>query len=273
MTEFRDSSQTSTGVRDELDTGIPQSARVYDFLLGGKTNFEADRAVGNALIQQAPSLPMVVKANRAFLVRVVTHLVREAGIRQFLDIGTGIPTAQNVHEVAQSIAPETRVLYVDNDPIVLAHARALMQGTSTGRTAFIQADLRDPEGILGDDTLQTILDTSRPIALMLLGITHHLRNEDQPYEIVKRLVDWLPSGSFLALSAPSSDGNPDVDEAAATAEQSGITYVGRSREEIARFFEGLEFVEPGVVPIPEDGQQSPPRRDDVYGWAGLARKP
>jgi len=273
VTEFRDSSQTTTGVRDELDTGIPQSARVYDYLLGGKNNFAPDRAVGDALIRQAPSLPIVVKANRTFLVRTVTHLVREAGIRQFLDIGTGIPTAQNVHEVAQAIAPETRVLYVDNDPIVLAHARALMQSTSAGRTAFIKADVRDPEAILGDDTLQATLDRSEPIALMLLGITHHLRNEDRPYEIVRRLVDWLPPGSYLALSAPSSDGNPDVDEAAATAEQSGITYVGRSREEIERFFEGLEFVAPGVVPIPEDGQATPPRRDDVYGWAGIARKP
>jgi len=273
VTEFRDSSQTSTDVRDELDTGIPQSARVYDYLLGGKDNFEADRAVGNALIQQAPSLPMVVKANRAFLVRAVTQLVRDAGIRQFLDIGTGIPTANNVHEVAQSIAPETRVLYVDNDPIVLAHARALMQSTAAGRTSFIKADLRDPEGILGDDSLQATLDRSEPIALMLLGITHHLRDEDQPYDIVRRFVDWLPSGSYLALSAPSSDGNPDVDKAAQTAEQSGITYVGRSREQIERFFEGLEFVAPGVVPIPEEGQETPPRRDDIYGWAGIARKP
>ncbi len=273
MTEIRDSGQTDPSARDELDTGVPQSARVYDYLLGGKDNFEADRAVGRALVEQAPSLPMVVRANRAFLVRAVTHLVRDAGIRQFLDIGTGIPTADNVHEVAQSIVPDARVLYVDNDPLVLAHARALMQGGSAGRTAFIQADLRDPEAILRHDSVPKTLDRTQPVALMLLGITHHLRDEERPYEIVARLVDWLPPGSYLALSAPSSDGNPDVGKAAQTAEQSGITYVGRSRDEIARFFEGLELVEPGIVPIPEEQQATPPNRDDVYGWAGIARKP
>jgi trans-aconitate methyltransferase len=273
VTEIRDSGRTSSRAGDELDTGIPQSARVYDYLLGGKDNFEADRAVGRALVEQAPSLPTVVRANRAFLVRAVTHLVRDAGVRQFLDIGTGIPTADNVHEVAQSIVPDARVLYVDNDPLVLAHARALMQGGSAGRTAFIQADLRDPDAILRHDSVRATLDRTRPIALMLLGITHHLRDEERPYEVVARLVDWLPPGSYLALSAPSSDGNPDVDKAAQTAEQSGITYVGRSREEIARFFEGLELVEPGIVPIPETQQGTPPDRDDVYGWAGIARKP
>ena len=267
------SGRSGTEVRDELDTGIPQSARVYDFLLGGKDNFEADRMVGNILIQQAPSLPMVGKANRTFLVRAVTQLVRDAGIRQFLDIGTGIPSANNVHEVAQAIDPETRVLYVDNDPIVLAHARALMQGTVAGRTAFIKADLRDPDAILGHDTLRGTLSRDKPIALMLLGITHHLRAEDNPYELVARLVDWLPSGSYLAVSAPSSDGNASVHGAAAAAEQSGITYVARSKEEIARFFTGLELVEPGVVPIPEDQPSSPPNPDDVYGWAAIGRKP
>jgi hypothetical protein len=273
MGENRDSLHGTTEVRDELDTGIPQSARVYDFLLGGKDNFEADRAVGAMLMQQAPFLPMVVKANRAVLVRAVTHLVREAGIRQFLDIGTGIPSANNVHEVAQSLEPETHVLYVDNDPIVLAHARAHMQGNSAGRTAFILADLRDPRGILEHDSLTATLDPQRPIALMLLGITHHLRAEDRPHDLVGRLVDWLPSGSYLALSAPSSDGNPDVHGAAAAAEQSGITYVARSREEIGRFFTGLELVEPGVVPIPEDQPSTPADPDGVYGWAAIGRKP
>jgi hypothetical protein len=273
MSENRDSLHGTTEVRDELDTGIPQSARVYDFLLGGKDNFEADRAVGAMLIQQSPSLPAVVKANRAFLVRAVTHLVRDAGIRQFLDIGTGIPSANNVHEVAQALEPETRVLYVDNDPIVLAHARALMQGDAAGRTAFVKADLRDPDSILGHDTLAATLDREKPIALMLLGITHHLRDEDGPYDLVARLVEWLPSGSYLAVSGPSSDGNPAVHGAAAAAEHSGITYVPRSKEEIERFFTGLELVEPGVVPIPEDQPSSPPNRDDIHGWAGIGRKP
>ena len=265
-------SSAGTEVRDELDTGIPQSARVYDFLLGGKDNFEADRMVGQMLIQQAPSLPAVVRANRVFLVRAVTQLVRDAGIRQFLDIGTGIPGANNVHEVAQSIEPQTRVLYVDNDPIVLAHARALMQSDAAGQTAFIKADLREPDSILGHDTLRATLDRDQPIALMLLGITHHLRADDDPYGLVAKLVDWLPSGSYLAVSAPCSDGNPDVHGAAASAEQSGITYVARSKEEIGRFFDGLELVEPGIVPIPEDQPSSPPNPHDIYGWAGIGRK-
>jgi hypothetical protein len=272
VSESHESGRSSTQVRDELDTGIPQSARVYDYLLGGKDNFEADRAVGDLLIRQAPSLPMVVKANRTFLVRAVTQLVRDEGIRQFLDIGTGIPTANNVHEVAQSIEPGARILYVDNDPIVLAHARAAMQSGSAGRTAFIQADVRDVDSILNHDTLATVLDRQQPIALMLLGITHHLRDDERPYELVARLVDWLPPGSYLALSAPSSDGNSDVHGAAMSAEQSGITYVARSREEIGRFFEGLELLEPGIVPIPEDQPETPPNRDDIYGWAGIARK-
>ncbi len=262
-----------TRTQDEIDVGIPQSARVYDFLLGGKDNYEADRAVGAALVQQAPSLPMVVKANRIFLAQAVTYLVREAGIRQFLDIGTGIPTANNVHEVAQSIAPESRVLYVDNDPIVLAHARALMQGTPEGRTAFIQADLRDPAGILGHPSLESTLDRGKPVALMLIGIVHHLRDDDRPYDLVAQLVDWLPAGSYLALSTPCSDGNGQMERAAATAEQSGIAYVARNRAETERFFEGLELVGSGLVPIPEAPAGITPEPDDVYGWAGIARKP
>ncbi len=262
-----------TRKQDEIDVGIPQSARVYDFLLGGKDNYEADRAVGAALIQQAPSLPMVVKANRAFLAEAVTRLVREAGIRQFLDVGTGIPTANNVHEVAQSIAPESRVLYVDNDPIVLAHARALMQGTTEGKTAFIQADLRDPASILGSPSLESTLDRSQPIALMLIGIVHHLREDDRPYDLVAQLVDWLPSGSYFALSTPCSDGNSQIEGAAAVAERSGIAYVARSKSEVERFFTGLEILEPGLVPIPAAAPGVTPDREDIHGWGGIARKP
>jgi trans-aconitate methyltransferase len=259
---------------DELDTGVPQSARVYDFLLGGKDNYEADRAVGAALIAQAPALSVMVQAQRALLARLVSYLVREAGIRQFLDIGTGIPAVDNVHEVAQRLAPDSRVLYVDNDPIVLAHARALMRSTAAGRTAFIEADVRRPEEILGHPALPDVIDTTKPVALLLIGIVHHLRDDDAPYDVVRRLVDRLPAGSYLAVVTPSADFDPPMMAAIAeTAERSGIPYVPRSRAETERFFDGLELVEPGVVPIlgwrPE---QEPADVNAVHGWAGLARK-
>jgi hypothetical protein len=259
---------------DDLDTGVPQSARVYDFLLGGKDNYEADRAVGSALIAHAPALPIMVQAQRSLLGRMVRYLVKEAGVRQFLDIGTGIPSVDNVHEVAQAAAPECRVLYVDNDPIVLTHARALMKSTTAGRTAFIQADVRNPGDILQHPTLPSVLDTARPVALLLIGIVHHLRDDDAPYDVVSTLVDWLPSGSYLAVVTPSADFDPPMMAAlAATAERSGIPYVPRSKADTERFFAGLELVDPGVVPIlgwhPDD---TPADVNAVHGWAGLARK-
>jgi S-adenosyl methyltransferase len=259
-----------------IDPHVPQSARVYDFLLGGKDNFAADRAVGSALIEQVPSLPVMVKANRAFLARAVRYLVGDAGIRQFLDIGTGIPTANNVHEVAQSISAETRVLYVDNDPVVLAHARALMTGSKAGKTAFIMADLREPEAILASPSLASTLDLDKPVALMLVGILHHLHEDDHPERIVETLLAGLPSGSYLSVTHPSADFDAAAMTAlAATAEQSGIPYVPRSRAQIERLFEGLELVEPGVAPIlgwRPDADTSPDV-NSVYGWAAVGRKP
>jgi hypothetical protein len=261
-------------VQDDLDTGVPQSARVYDFLLGGKDNYEADRGVGAALVAQAPALPIMVRAQRALLARMVRYLVTEAGVRQFLDVGTGIPTADNVHEVAQALAPECRVLYVDNDPIVLTHARALMKSTAQGRTAFIQADVRRPEEILQHPTLPTVIDAARPVALLLIGIVHHLRDDDAPYDVVRTLVDWLPSGSYLGVVTPSADFDPAMMKSlAATAERSGIPYVPRSKAETEQFFAGLELVDPGVAPIlgwrPDE---APADANAVHGWAGLARK-
>jgi hypothetical protein len=261
----------------EIDTTVPQSARVYDYLLGGKDNFAPDRAVGAALMQHVPALPRMVRAQRDFLARAVEFLVAEAGIRQFLDIGTGIPAANNVHEVAQRIAPETRVVYVDNDPIVLAHARALMPITSAGETAFIQADLRKPEAILADPTLRNTLDLTQPVALMLVGILMHLRDDEKPYQIVATLLEGLPSGSYLAITHPSADfDKAGMTALAAAAEQSGIPYVPRSRAEVERFSNGLELVEPGVAPIL--GWRPDPGAEDVdvnsvYGWASVARKP
>jgi SAM-dependent methyltransferase len=261
----------------ELDTNVAQSARVYDYWLGGKDNSPADQAVAEAIAGQLPTIRTQVREQRAFLRRTVQYLTGEAGIRQFLDIGTGIPSAGNVHNVAQEIAPESRVLYVDNDPIVLAHARALRPGTPEGRVAFIQADLRDPEGILGDPVVAKTLDLSQPVGLVLIGIMHHLRDEDDPRRIVGTLVAALASGSYLVLSQTTPDFDPEAMRGlAAASEQGGIPNVPRSLADTQPFFAGLELVEPGLVPIlawrPDPGL---PKRDprSVYAYGGVARKP
>jgi len=263
-------------VPPEIDTSVPQSARVYDYWLGGKDNFPADRAMGEAIAAQVPTIRNQVRAQRTFLARTVRYLVREAGIRQFLDVGTGIPTAGNVHEVAQEFAPESRVLYVDNDPIVLAHSRALIPSTPQGRVAFILADLREPEAILGDPTLAETLDLTQPVGLVLIGIMHHLRDDNDPRRIVATLVDALASGSYLVLSQTTPDFNPEAMRGlAAVSEQGGIPNVPRTFAETEPFFSGLELVEPGLVPIaawrPDPGIQQDPR--SVYVYGGAARKP
>jgi len=263
-------------VPPEINTSVAQSARVYDYWLGGKDNFPADRAVAEAIAEQVPTIRTQVRAQRAFLGRTVRYLVREAGIRQFLDIGTGIPAAGNVHNVAQEFAPESRVLYVDNDPIVLAHARALMPGTPEGRVAFIQADLREPEVILGDPAVAETLDLTQPVGLVLIGVMHHLRDEDDPRRIVATLVDALASGSYLVLSQTTPDFDPDAMRGlAAASEQGGIANVPRTFADTEPFFTGLELVEPGLVPIlawrPDPGPERDPHSAYVYG--GVARKP
>jgi SAM-dependent methyltransferase len=260
----------------EIDTTVPQSARVYDYWLGGKDNFPADRALGEAIAEQVPTIRTQVRAQRAFLGRTVRYLAGEAGIRQFLDVGTGIPTAGNVHEVAQAIAPESRVLYVDNDPIVLAHSRALIPSTREGRVAFILADLREPEAIVADPVLAETLDLTRPIGLVLVGIMHHLRDEDDPRRIVQVLVDALAPGSYLVLSQTTPDFDPEAMRGlAAVSERGGIPNVPRTFADTEPFFTGLELVEPGLVPIvswrPDPGTQQDPR--SVYAYGGVARKP
>jgi SAM-dependent methyltransferase len=260
----------------EIDTSVPQSARVYDYLLGGKDNFPADRALGDKIIELVPTIRTQVRAQRAFLRRTVHYLTAEAGIRQFLDIGTGIPTAGNVHDVAQAIAPESRVVYVDNDPVVLAHSRALLQRSPEGQLAFILADLRDPEAILADPILARTLDLTRPVGLVLIGITHHLRDNDDPRRIVATLVDALAPGSYLVLSQVTLDFDPEtMRTVAAVVEQDAVPYVVRSYADTEPFFAGLELVEPGLVPIaawrPDPGPRQDPRSVSAYG--GVARKP
>lgn len=258
-----------------VDITVAHSARVYDYWLGGKDNFAADRALGDAMIAAIPSLPEMAKANRAFLARAVRHLVTEAGVRQFLDIGTGVPTAGNVHEVAQAIAPECRVLYVDHDPIVLAHARALMTSTPEGSTEFIMADLREPEAILSAPEFAKTLDFQQPVALMLVAILMYFHDHEGVHYWISALVDALPSGSYVAITHPTADFDPAaVEGAVAAATQAGITLVPRSKAEVERFFDGLEVVEPGVVPVmawhPDDVVDDP---NAAWYWAGIARKP
>ena len=263
-------------VPPEINTNVPQSARVYDYWLGGKDHFPADRALGDAIAGALPTIRTQVRAQRAFLGRAVRYLTRDAGIRQYLDIGTGIPSAGNVHDVAQEVAPESRVLYVDNDPIVLAHARALMAGTAEGPVAFIQADLREPEAILSDPAVAGTLDLAQPVGLVLIGVMHHLRDDDDPRRIVATLVDALAPGSYLVLSQSTPDFDPDAMRAlAAASEQGGIPNVPRSLADTEPFFAGLELVEPGLVPMatwrPDPDAEQDPR--SVYAYGGVARKP
>ena len=258
----------------ELDVSHAHSARIYNYWLGGKDNFAADRDAAEQAIAVNPGIVTDVRANRAFLARAVRYLASGCGIGQFLDIGTGLPTASNTHEVAQAAAPQARVVYVDNDPIVLAHARALLSSTAEGATAYIDADLRDTPAIL--EGARRTLDFSQPVALMLLIILHMIPDTDDPYGLVARMVAALPSGSYLVLAHPASDIH-----AAEMAEMtrrvnermSGPKATLRDRAEVTRFFRGLDLLEPGVVQPqqwrPEPAGPDPPQ---VTAWCGVARK-
>jgi hypothetical protein len=265
----------------EINTNVAHPARVYDYWLGGKDNFPADQALAEAILEAVPIMRAMARANRAFLGRAVRYLAGEAGVRQFLDIGTGIPTAGNTHEVAQAVAPDAHVVYVDNDPIVLAHARALMTSNMAGETAFIFADLRQPEAILGDPILAATLDLGRPVAVMLMAILMFLRDADDPYGIVSRLLEALPSGSYLTISHPTADFDAQaMAGAVAASKRSGIALVPRNRAEVEAFFKGLDLVEPGVVPVASWRPDSePPTAPDRVGeleplniYAGVGRK-
>jgi hypothetical protein len=258
-----------------LDTGHAHSARVYNYWLGGKDNFAADREAAEQAIAANPGIVADVRANRAFLVRAVRYLTSECGIRQFLDVGTGLPTASNTHQVAQAAAPEARIVYADNDPIVLSHAHALLSSTPEGACHYVDADLRDASSILR--AASATLDLDEPVALMLLIILHLISDEDDPYDIVATLVRALPAGSYLVLAHPASD-----IRAAQMAEMtkrvnqrmSGPKATMRDRAAVTRFFYGLDLLEPGVVQPqqwrPESGIVSPPQ---VTAWCGVARKP
>jgi hypothetical protein len=259
----------------EVNTGAAHSARVYDYWLGGKDNFAADRALGDAMIKAIPSLVAMARANRDFLGRAVRYLSREQGLTQFLDIGTGIPAVGNTHEVAQDATPASRVVYVDNDPIVLAHARALLRSHPAGETAYIQADIREPGKILADPAVQHTLDLGQPVALMLIAILMLFRDEEGVRDWVRALVDALPSGSYVAITHPTADFNPaEMAGAVEACHRAGITLVPRDQAGVASFIEGLELVDPGVVPVlawrPDHGAPENPRA--AYYYAAIARK-
>jgi hypothetical protein len=230
-----------------IDTSIPHPARVYDYWLGGKDNFEADRVVARQVLLAEPGMIEGIRENRAFLGRVVRYLA-ESGITQFLDLGTGIPTQGNTHEVAQSVNPAVRVVYVDNDPIVMNHARALLRSTSEGRTTYIEADLLEPETILGDRGVLDTLDFSEPVAVIVIGTLMHIRDELDPWAAVRAYSDATCPGSYLALSHTTADFEPEAMARMAEVYRdtpTGMTH--RSGPQIARFFEGYAFVEPGLV--------------------------
>ncbi|GAA3919074.1 SAM-dependent methyltransferase [Actinoplanes auranticolor] len=256
-----------------ITTEVPHSARLWNYWLGGTDNFASDRAAGDEIARQLPSIIDMAVADRAFLGRMVRHLVGERGIRQILDIGSGLPTADNTHQVAQATAPDARVVYVDNDPLVLVHARALLSSTPEGATEYVEADLNDPEAILA--AARRTLDFSRPVAVTLLGILHFLRDDDAALDVVARLVGALPAGSYLAIA----HGCDDINRQAAENIQAYWNKHGtpkikyRSAAEITGFFAGLELLAPGVVSCSR-WRPGPGDPDiDVNQYCGVARKP
>jgi O-methyltransferase involved in polyketide biosynthesis len=240
-------SSSVPGRGPNIDTTVAHTARIWNYWLGGKDNYRVDREVGDQIRRLHPGIGDYARADRAFLGRAVRYLAGQAGIRQFLDIGTGLPTADNTHEVAQSIAPESRIVYVDNDPLVLAHARALLASAPEGATAYIDADLHDPGTILAQAA--ETLDFTQPVAVTMLGVVIFVSDDEEAFAIVRRFVDAVPSGSYLVLSHTiTSPAMPDVDAAVAFWNEHGTPKLTqRTPEQIARFFDGLELLEPGVV--------------------------
>jgi hypothetical protein len=258
-----------------IDTSKAHQARIYDYWLGGKNNYEVDREAAEQALAAYPGLRRGVRAQRAFLGNAVRYLASTVGIRQFLDIGTGIPTANNTHEVAHTVDPDARIVYVDNDPVVLAHARALLTGTRPGTTNYLHADLRDIEAILAEAA--ALLEFRQPIAVMLIGVLQLIPDRDDPRAIVARLMAAVPSGSWLAVFHPASDILADkIGEAARRVNlRSANTTTLRSRSEVERFFDSLELADPGLVQVHRwrPGSAAPDTDDEVAGYAGLARKP
>jgi hypothetical protein len=262
----------------EIDTSKPHPARMYDYYLGGKNHFAADRETAEKGLATWQSGRTAARENRAFLGRAVRFLAAEAGIRQFLDIGTGLPTTNNVHDVAQAAAPTSRVVYADNDPLVLAHARALLTSSPEGRTAYIQADLRDPQSLLSDPSVRAVLDFSQPIALMLVAVLHFMPDEFRPEQVIATLIDALPSGSYLVASHITGEHDPVGPANGARAYRAaGLPAQLRDSDQFARLaFSGLDLVPPGAVLVSEwrpAGTAPRPGPAEVSWYGGVARVP
>ncbi|MEU8401725.1 SAM-dependent methyltransferase [Nonomuraea sp. NPDC048892] len=263
-----------------INPHTPHPARIYDFLLGGKDNFASDREAAKGLIELSPGTREGVRAHRAFVSRAVRYLAAEAGITQFLDIGTGLPTQDPTHVIAQRAVPETRVAYVDNDPIVLVHGRALLTGDPAGATEMIEADLRQPQKILSDPAVREVLDFTRPVAVILAGILHFVTDDEDPYGVVEQLKAAVPSGSHLLLSHITMDfaDNLSREEFTKPYDNSSAPMVPRSHDETLRFFEGWDLLDPGLVevvtwrPDPVEYQEQIPG-GHAWAYGGLAVKP
>ncbi|MBO0856137.1 MAG: SAM-dependent methyltransferase [Nocardia sp.] len=253
---------------------MAHTARVYDWYLGGRDNYEADRIAGERTIQVHPTVRIMARQNRDFMLRAVRYLAGQ-GIDQFLDIGTGIPTEPNLHQAAQEINPTARVLYVDNDPLVLTFARALMAGTPEGRTAYLHADLRQPDSILAAPELTETLDLSKPIAVSVVSILHFVEDSEDPYHAIAKIMDATTSGSYLVITHASGDFGPEMEEVERVYHEAGIRGQMRNRTEVTRFFDGMDWVEPGLTTPhgwrpPIEPPQSMDRKVQMY--AGVARK-
>ncbi|MFG2947199.1 SAM-dependent methyltransferase [Streptomyces adustus] len=255
---------------EDIDTSRPHPARIYDYLLGGKDNYEVDAQAGERLAAAAPEVRIGLRANRAFLRRAVRHVVG-SGVRQILDIGTGLPTSPNVHEIAQEVAPDVRVAYVDNDPIVKTHGDALL--SRSGTTSIVLADLRDPRAVVEHPDVRRVIDLDEPVALLLVAVVHFLTDAERPGQVVATLRDALPAGSFLVLSHATGD-FADRSEAQAVYNRATATLNLRTRAEVERFFDGFELLEPGLAQVPFWRPDGPPpaRSDEIGFYGGVARK-
>jgi S-adenosyl methyltransferase len=263
---------------DRIDTENAHSARIYDYILGGKDYYPADQEAGDAMAREWPALPIHMRANRDWMNRAVRWLAEEAGMRQFLDIGTGIPTSPNLHEIAQAVAPESRVVYVDNDPIVLTLSQGLLASAPEGRTSYIEADFRDPAAILDAPELRETLDLGRPVALTVIAIVHFMLDEDDAVGVVRRLLEPLPSGSYLAMSIGTAEFAPEeVGRVAREYAARNMPMRLRTIDEAHAFFEGLDLVEPGIVQVhkwhPDGTGERNIRDEDIAMYGAVARKP
>ena len=258
-----------------FDPSVPNPARMWNYWLGGKDNFAADRELADRVLEAMPSMPAIARAARLFLIDAVRQLASDHGIRQFLDIGTGLPTADNTHDVAQQAAPDARIVYVDHDPVVLSHARALLTSSPEGSTEFVQADLRDTGAILAEAA--RTLDFRRPVAILLIAVLHFIPDADDPHAIVARLMKAVPSGSYLVMAHAASDIAPEASAEMARRynQMSSTPITPRDRAQVARFFDGLDMAPPGLVPISQWGLsgQIDTTVGGLVGYCGMGRKP